>query len=475
MLVSQGENVIEDTMITLTDPYHSLKRQGIEAFIEEDYDTAYQDFNSLRQQAKRDKDSSNQAIAQPALAALQDYESLIYRNNALVLRQQQQNPDRPVYTIGLAAPLNFDAGVGIAYGVAHAQDVLVNEQGLNLLVTMANDSNNEEQAKAVAAELANDENILAVVGHYTSPNSCAALNQYNPAGLVLVAPTSTTVNLASRPECSGNSNQVFFRTVSTTRVEAETLVNYLIDELAIAQPNVAVFYNFDELFSRNLAEQFKQVINAFGGTTTSHNLANPDWPTDQMPTEAQSADALVMLPDGGTNNRDAFDQAIDLLKVNRGEKPVLGANTLYLKDVLEDVAPEAIVNQLFIAVDWHPKQKGAEAFSQEVRDYWGGDLSRRTALTYEAVQAIAQAITLSVAEADDPTTDVTRQSIRQKLAETGIRPETAARSATCKGLLISFDPLGDRNEITTRQIVTVAENNGQLRFDLATQDDCSSQ
>ncbi|MEM9214959.1 MAG: ABC transporter substrate-binding protein [Cyanobacteria bacterium P01_F01_bin.150] len=471
-LISQGENIVEDTRISLSDPYLSLKNQGIEAFIKGDYDTAYQNFRSLRQQAKRDKDSVSKAIATPALAALQDYESLIYSNNSLVLKHQQENPGLPVYNIAIAAPFNFEAGISIAYGVAHAQDVFVNRQKLNLLVTLANDSNNEDQAQAVAEALSNDGKMLAAVGHYTSANSCAALQKYDPQNLVLMSPTSTTVNLASRIECGGNKNGVFFRTVSTTRVEAETLVNYLIKDLAIAQPKIAMFYNPNELFSRNVAEQFQQVVQAFGGKVTSYDLSDPKFKTNQLPTEARGADALVILPDGGTNNTNAFDKGIDVLKLNAGEKPVLAGNVFYLKEVLDQVDAEAVVDRMFIAVDWHPKQCGAEEFSQQTREYWGGDLNRRTALAYEAVQAIAQAITQSTKGEVDPTTAVTRQRIRQKLAETGIQKNTAAESATMEDTLISFDALGDRNEITTRQIVTVAESNDQLRFELVNQGDC---
>ncbi|MEM9214960.1 MAG: ABC transporter substrate-binding protein [Cyanobacteria bacterium P01_F01_bin.150] len=471
--ISQGENSLEDTRIALAPSYLGMKQRGIDAFRAGDYATAFLLFDELRNQAKQEKNAADPSIAKPALAALQDYESLIYRNNALILRQKQQNPDLPTYNVAVAAPLNFDAGTGLAYGVAQAQDVFVNQQGLNLLVTLANDGNQEVRTQAIAQDLASTDDILAVVGHYTSPNSCVALQSYSPQRLVMMSPTSTAIALQSDPTC-GDINNVFFRTVSSTRFEAQTLVNYLIDDLAIAQPNLAVFYNYNELFSRNLAEQFQEVVRAFEGSVTTYDLSDPEFKPNRLPTVAESADALVILPDGGTNDTAAFDQAINILKLNQGEKPVLGSNTFYLQTVLNQVEADALVDRLFMADDWHPQQCGAEQFSQQTREYWGGDLNRRTALAYDAVQAIAQAITLAAEENGTPTKTVTRQQVRQKLAETGIRPETAARSATSADMIISFDENGDRKEITTRQIVTVAESNNQLRFELVDQGDCPS-
>jgi branched-chain amino acid transport system substrate-binding protein len=390
-----------------------------------------------------------------ALVALQDPETLIHRNNAFINAQRTQNPALPIYTIAVAAPLNLDAGMNIVFGVAQAQDVAI-KQGINLQVIIANDNNKPEQAQQIAQLLSDDSRILAVVGHYTSPNTCTALKVYSPNQLVVITPTSTAVNLQSNPACGGDPNRVFFRTVSTSRVEASSLVQYLVHDLNKSHPNVVVFYNRNELFSKDLFDQFVQVLNAFDGRIgATFDLSDPNFDTRQLPQQVQAADALVVLPDGGTGDTTAFQKAIAVIKLNNREKPILGANTLYLQDVLEQ-AGEATVNRLFIAVDWHPKQCGADAFARQINEYWGGDLNRRTALAYEAVQTVLQAIRLSKSS-------ITRQDVKQKLSETGIREDATASSAIIRGLSISFDARGDRREITTRAIVTV---NPQLRFDL---------
>ncbi|WP_414578319.1 ABC transporter substrate-binding protein [Anabaena sp. CCY 9402-a] len=459
--ISYGKQPIADSRVRLSDPYLSLKQQGITAFAEGRYGDAVGIFDNLRNQAKLNK--SAPGFRKTALAALQDPEILIYRNNALVNLRRTQNPNLPIYTIAVAAPLNFNFGLDILFGVAQAQDIAVKD-GLNLQVIIANDSNNTTQARRIAEVISNDAKVLAVVGHYTSPNTCAALKVYSPKELVVISPTSTVVNFQSNPDCY-DPKKVFYRTVSSSRVEAYSLVQYLVENLKKPQPKVVVFYNSQEEFSQDLFEQFKQVLRAFNGRIIAKfDLSDPKFDITKLPPEVRDADALALLPDGGTNDSLALQKAVDIIKLNNRKKPILGANPLYLQEVI-DKAQTTTVNSLFLTVDWHPNQCGAGNFRKEINEYWGGDLNRRTALAYEAIQAVLQAIKLS-------NSPVNRQEIRQKLSETGIRPETAASSKIIDGLKISFNARGDRIEFTTRAIVSV---NNQLKFNLVKDVPCSQQ
>ncbi|MEO1402909.1 MAG: ABC transporter substrate-binding protein [Cyanobacteria bacterium J06635_1] len=337
------------------------------------------------------------------------------------------------------------------------------EQDCRKQVVIANDSNRRDQARQIAENLSKDKQVLAVVGHYTSPNTCAALNVYSDNNLVVIAPTSTMVNLPSNQNCGGDPNKVFFRTVSSTRVEAQTLIGYLVNDLKQTQPRVVAFYNPNELFSNDMFEQFEQVLTSYGGELiAAFDLSDPKLQADQLPPQVSQADAIAILPDGGTDSDTALQKAVDFIKLNDGDKPILGANTLYLQKVINE-GQDTLVDRLFIAVDWHPQQCGAETFSQQVREYWGGDLNRRTALAYEALQVIVSKLPAA------PASKVTRGYIRQKLSETGITEGAAPQSDVLAGQTISFDARGDRREITTRAIVTV---NDQLRFALAKDDNC---
>ncbi|MBW4644861.1 MAG: ABC transporter substrate-binding protein [Goleter apudmare HA4340-LM2] len=458
--ISVGDRPITDSIVKLSEPYLSFKQQGIATFSQGKYESAVVIFEQIRKLAQQHKGIP--VLKKAAFAALKDPEILIYKNNALVKQRRSQNPNLPVYTIAVAAPLNLNAGLDILFGVAQAQDVAVNE-GINLQVMIANDNNNIDQTKRVAKILFENTNVLAVVGHYTSPNTCAALKVYSnqPNPLVVISPTSSLVNLQSSANC-GDPHKVFFRTVSSSRVEAQSLVKYLVEVLNKPQPKVVAFYNGKESFSTDLLDQFVLVLQAFQGSIIAKfDLSDPNFNISQLPPEVRNADALAVLADGGTGNTKAFEKSIEIIKLNQGKKPVLGANPLYLQEVI-DQAKNATVNSLFLAVDWHPQQCDAKDFAKQVNDYWGGDLNRRTSLAYEAVQAVLQAIKLS-------NSPMTRQDIHQKLYDTGIIEGVAASSAASKGVLISFDSRGDRREITTRNIVTV---NQQLKFDLVKDYSC---
>ncbi|MEJ1934308.1 ABC transporter substrate-binding protein, partial [Nostoc sp. NIES-2111] len=427
--ISSGEKLlIDNSLVKLNKQYFSLKKIGIKAFSEGRYADAVNSFEELPSRLTKDP------------------ESLIYRNNAFVYLRHTNNPSLPIYRIAVAAPLNDNAGFDILAGVAQAQDIAV-KQGINLQVVIANDLNQPFQSQQIAQKLSEDKKILAVVGHFTSPNTCAALKIYSPNELVVMSPTSTLVNMRTNPDC-GDINKVFFRTTSSSQIEARSLVEYLVkpDGLNKPQPKVVVFYNSQELFSRDLFAEFNDIVtNEFNGRIiTSFDLSDSKFDTNQLPPQVKDADALLLLPDGRTNNNTAWEKAIDIIKLNRREKPILGANTLYLQEAINKTQ-NATVNRLFIADDWHPKQCSAAAFAQQIRNYWGGDLNGRMALSFDAVTAVLKAIQLSG-------TSMNRQQIKEKLSQTANKPETVASSATIKGLKISFDSRGDRKEITKQPI-----------------------
>ncbi|OUL18353.1 hypothetical protein BV378_35225 [Nostoc sp. RF31YmG] len=507
--ISYGEKPIADSRVELNDKYSEWKQKGIKAFFNRDYKTAVTTFNQLLKNAEAIKNApiQNHNDYQEAFKVLQDSEIRIYHNNAYVnYRYNEKYNSSPIYTIAVAAPLNINGGMDILFGVAQAQNVAIRKgfdmqddvdaekkefdvlqfdiqnenamnKGINLQVVIANDRNNPAQARRIADKLDDKKDVLAVVGHYTSDNTCAALKVYfqkqNPP--VVISPTSSVVDLSS---CDKDAN-IFFRTVSSTRVEAESLVEYLTKKLNKPKAKVVIFYNKKDLFSSDLFAQFKNLIEgeAYQGHVIKDfdNLSDVKFDPEKLPQEViNQADALVVLPDGQTNDNTAFNKAIDIIKWNKGKKIILGANTLYGQQVL-NLSTETTKDRLFLAVDWHPDQCGAKPFADQIHKYWGGDLNRRTALAYEAVQALLKAIELSNLSVD-------RTNIKRKLLDTEIENQealkkVAALSHTIQKIIyrsglqsfepsvpISFKVNGDRREITTRAIVTVNE---KRKFDLA--------
>ena len=198
------------------------------------------------------------------------------------------------------------------------------------------------------------------------------------------------------------------------------------------------------------------IINEFDLSDRNHNFIASD-----SLEEVKDADAIVVIPDGQTNTSAPFGRAIEVIKANKGEKLVLGANSLYLEDVLSEVSgtvgDEALVKKLFIAVDWHPLQCNAKAFAKEANQRWQGDVNRRTALSVEAVQVLLKTF--------KPKVD--RTKVLQALSS-GIE----ADSDIIEGQTISFDSNGDRKE-SNAFIVTVELDGNKLKFVPLAGDRCS--
>lgn len=268
----------------LDEPYEELKNQGIEALSQaapspDKYDEAIKAFQPVREIATKKKKEEEERNAKDgpqwkaALAALQDPVTLIFLNNAKARKNAKENGS-PLYTIATAAPLKQEEGKQILLGVAQVQDkVVAKHNSLNLAVVIANDRNIPDQAKSVAEALVKNQDILGVVGHYTSPNTCAALPVYNENKRVVISPRSTVADLRTR--CGGDSNKVFFRRTSTTQVEAETLINHLVNVTKDAnpQPKVAVFFTRGEMFSDDLSNQLRQIMKGKGTIIAEIDLA----------------------------------------------------------------------------------------------------------------------------------------------------------------------------------------------------------
>ncbi len=153
-----------------------------------------------------------------------DPETLIYLNNARLAKEKAE-----AYTIAVAAPLNTggnsvdNSGLEVLRGVAQVQNQINQVQKINgkgLRVAIADDADNSDQGKKIAQALTAQDNIIGVVGHLSSGVSLQAAPVYAQGKLLLISPTSTSMELSK-------AGDFFFRTVSTDRDSAKALITIL--------------------------------------------------------------------------------------------------------------------------------------------------------------------------------------------------------------------------------------------------------
>jgi ABC-type branched-subunit amino acid transport system substrate-binding protein len=371
-----------------------------------------------------------------------DPETLIYINNALLKAINAE-----YYTIAIVVPIRrnqdgkiLDANLAeeLLRGIAQAQTEVnlgllkpndssnkdfpgqgflqpkaINGKGLKVII--ADDGNIESYAKQRANYLADQPDILAVIGHYTSDMTVKTVDIYNDKKLVAISPGSTTEELTRRPR------KYFFRTAPTTSIEAESLVNQL---LRVREKKATVFYNPNSPFTASLWEEFKKQFEGLGGETfktrnyydLSKNKTN--FNAEAAITEVDEKagkTALLLIPDGQVT--DSLENALAMIKANNDRNWVVGPWTLYDPRTLELATQLNSVEKLAISVFWHPLKSFDKKFPQNVEKLWGGPVNTRSALTYDAARTLIKAL--------ETQPEPSREGMQKTLADPNFEAEGA--------------------------------------------------
>lgn len=373
------------------------KQAGIEAFAKGDYTQAIAQFQSSLQVRRNDP------------------ETLIYLNNAQAV---SNNPIKIAVIVPIGGNLNV--AKEILRGVAQAQNSINRSGGIQgrwLQVEIVNDDNDPEVAKEVASQLVRDKNVLAVVGHNSSDATLAAAPQYQQGGLVMVSPTSDAKSIS---EVGG----YIFRTIPSIRFQSDTLSRYTVR--TAKKSNLSICIDSEAQYSQSLKEEFTSAVFADGGRVVQLDCDfsaagfNPNGIVSQA--IANGAEGLLLVP---SVNR--INSAIDLAKANQRRLLLLGSSTLYTFQTLAQ--GQESVNGMVLAVPWHPDAFQGNAFPEQAKQLWGGEVNWRTALSYDATEAIITGLKQG---------EIGRQGLQQTLASSRF----SAQGATGE---IQFLPSGDRN------------------------------
>ena len=328
------------------------KQAGINAIVAKDFKTAA---NKLEAALKVDRN---------------DPESLIYLNNARLSSVQSLK-------IAAVVPIgdNPSAAAEILRGIAQAQDEAI-QAGVHLKVVIADDGNDENRAKAIAQSLIKDINILAVVGHGSSKTSIAVAPIYSESQMVAIAPTSTSIELATVPRRADGVNY-FFRTIPSDQFTGTALARYMLNSMK--KSTAAVFYNSKSSYSKSLQTAFSTTLVLEGGKVVKQvDLSEPN-ATAHL--DGIEADVLVLLPDSDTIN-----SALEIARNNQKRLPMIGGDALYNTDLLKQSGAD--LNGTVISVPWHFADTKNKNFVELSRNLWGIDVNWRTAMSYDAVQVL---------------------------------------------------------------------------------------
>ena len=389
--ISSGDKIL------VTAHNNAAKQAGVEAFADGDYATA-------REQIKTSLKSDRN-----------DPEARIYLNNALAAKTKDS------HEIGVSVPIGGDLNVAqeILRGVAQAQEEVNRQGGINgtlVSITIANDDNDKETALEIADRFVKDKEIKAAIGHNSSNVSAEVAPVYQAEELVMITPTSSAADIPKLGD-------YIFRSTPSTRSLAEPLADYAVNTLQ--KTNVAVCFDSQSKSIESFKDEFTWSVFELGGkiAPVECDFSAPDFLAAEMPSKiiSSGADALLLAP-----SLKKVDQALAVAEASQERLPLLGSHTLNNYATLK--AGSDATKGMTVAVAWNPLVKPKNKFNQDAAKLWGGLVSWRTAMAYDAAKTIFEGMEI------DPS--------RQGLQKTLHNPDFVAQGATSR---VSFLPSGDRN------------------------------
>jgi branched-chain amino acid transport system substrate-binding protein len=344
-----------------------------------------------------------------------DPETWIYQNNAKAIASKNSLKIAVVVPIGS----NLNVAKEILRGVAQVQEEVNSKGGIKgklLEVAIANDDNDPAIAKQIATNLSQDSQILGVIGHNSTEASVAAAPVYQEAELVMISPTTVGSSL------SGIGSYIF-RTTPDTRSTADILARYTVQ--VARKKNVAICIASDAKASQSFKEAFEWSLFQVGGKVVETNcdFSKPDFNAANVSSKAVSngADTLLLAPSIYNVN-----QAISVIQANKKRLPLLGNQTMYVFETLQQGLEDA--NGIVLSVPWHPVANANNLFTQEAKTMWNGSVGWRTAMAYDATKAIVMGLE----------SKTTRQQVQATLTNNNFTFSGATGT-------VEFLPSGDRN------------------------------
>lgn len=178
--------------------------------------------------------------------------------------------DSNIAKIGVFLPLtgeNADNGEHIKNAVEMFADEYNEADHTHEIELVVRDDRGEPKtATNIAREFAEDDDIVAAVGSFTSTAAMAAAPIFDKAGIPQISPTS------SHPDFTGLGKFVY-RATPTQDKEAALIAEYLKNELS--EDKAGIIYRQDD-WGNSASEQFKVGFEAAGGEITEIEAVAPD-------------------------------------------------------------------------------------------------------------------------------------------------------------------------------------------------------
>jgi branched-chain amino acid transport system substrate-binding protein len=206
---------------------------------------------------------------------------------------------------------------------------------------------------------------------------------------------------------------------------------------------VAVAYVPGNAYSESLFSEFENLLSS-GSVVHRCDLSSSFFSAGDCVDNAKKEGAQVLLLIPASD--ETLTRVIGIINNTNGDLKLLGGDSVYNPRTLKDAGEEALKGSLAIAVPWH--RSPYSDFYQQAQDFWKASINWRTATTYDATQAIIQALSES-------RENLSRRQLHQKLSS----PNFVTQGAEGK---IYFDEYGDFQ--STENVLVEVQESGKENY-----------
>ncbi len=253
--------------------------------------------------------------------------------------------------------------------------------GMTLTLLFEDDAGKDSEASLVAERIANNLQILAVVGHFNSSCSLAGKPIYQRAGIVELSPGSTNVNV-----CEGSDWT--FRNLYRDDFQGKFIAQY-IDKVMTEIQSVAVFFENDD-YGRGLRDAFvdeakKTRLNLVA--SEAYDRDNTDFKAQLTSIKAKNPEVIFisgLYSEAGLIVKQARETGITA--------QFFGADGVDSPDFLTIAGPAGEGTYLTTPFTFGPTDEKAQRMAAAFEALHGVPPDTWAALTYDAVGMIADAL-----------------------------------------------------------------------------------
>ncbi|GAB3912067.1 branched chain amino acid ABC transporter substrate-binding protein [Microlunatus endophyticus] len=353
--------------------------------------------------------------------------------------------------IGVIAPLTGDlAPLGL--GIKNSVDLAVKQANQNHTIpgwTLELDAQDDQATPATgqnaATTLAGDDDVIGVVGTLNSSVAQTVQPVLNNAKIVEVSPANTGVALTKGEDAANPKRPYanYFRTCTTDDIQGPFAARYLFQDKGLKQ--VATI-NDKKTYGAGLVASFETEFKKLGGKIVSHQTINPD-DTNFSPviSKVQGAHPQAIYyggeyPQAGPLSNQAKSAGLDV--------PVMGGDGIYDPAYIKQAGSKSdgdLATSVGAPADTLPSAKSfVDAYAKAG---YKDPYAAYGAYSYDAANAIINALKTSLASADDA------KSARQATIDAVGKVDFDGATGH-----VSFDQYGDA---TSRVLTVYAVKGGQ--------------